>query len=60
MWTTLLAVNSFAVMPIVTIFLVYATGYGILFWHWKLFLFALALFVIAVIAQGVLAILTEG
>ena len=59
MWGTIMAINSFIVWPATVIFLIYATGYSIIFVQWKLFVIGLVLFTIATIVQVVLGILTE-
>jgi hypothetical protein len=59
MWNTVLAINSFGIMPAAGIFLVYSAGHDIFFWQWRLFVIALVLFVIALIAEVVFAILAE-
>ena len=59
MWSTIMAVNSFAVWPAAVIFLIYATGHSIIYWQWKLFVIALIVFVIATTVQVVLGILAE-
>lgn len=60
MWQTVLAVSSFAVVPITFIFLVYATGLMVFTLQWKLFVVALVLFLIAVGAHIVIGIISEG
>ena len=57
MWNTVMAVNSFIVLPLVSIFLVYAFGRAVIIWEWKLFLMAFVFFVLAVIAELVLGML---
>ena len=52
-----MAVNSFIVLPLVSIFLVYAFGRAVIIWEWKLFLMAFVFFVLAVIAELVLGML---
>jgi hypothetical protein len=54
-----MAINSFVVWPATVIFLVYAAGYSIMYWQWKLFVIAFVFFAIATIAQVVIGILSE-
>jgi len=60
MWHTSMLINSMGVIPISFIFLVYSSIYGILFWDWHLFFYAAPIFVLALIAQAVIAVLGEG
>jgi hypothetical protein len=60
MWHTALGVSSFVVMPIVFVFLVYSTLHSIFTWEWRLFVIALIIFVVALIAHTVIGIIAEG
>ncbi len=57
MWNTVMAINTFIVLPIVSIFLVYAFGRAVILWEWKLFVIALVVFSIAVIAELILGMI---
>ena len=46
-----MAVNSFAVLPLVSIFMVYAFGRAVIVWEWKLFFISFVFFVIAVFVE---------
>lgn len=56
MWNTLLNINGI-ILSLLTVFLIYAAGRAILLLEWKLFVIALILFLIGIIAEVVLAIL---
>lgn len=60
MWNTALGISSLVVMPLAFIFLVYATGHAIFTWEWRMFLIALIVFAVAVVAHAILGILSEG
>ena len=57
MWNTIMGINSWIVLPIVSIFFIYALGRAIILWEWKLFVIALVFFILALIAEVVLGIL---
>ena len=59
MWNNLLAINSFVILPATFIFLIYGFGRAVFFWEWKLLWIALVLSVVVLIAETVLAIMTE-
>ena len=60
MWHTALGVTSFVVMPIAFVFLVYATFHSIFTWEWRLFVIALIIFLVAIIAHTIIGIIAEG
>ena len=59
MWNRILAFNSFVILPATFAFLVYTAARAVFYWEWKLFWIALVLSVAVLIAETVLAILTE-
>jgi hypothetical protein len=59
MWNIILGVNSFVVMPIVTIFFLYSIGRAFLTWDWKLVVIAFILLALGMIAEVVLGALSE-
>ncbi|MCE9541604.1 hypothetical protein K8R03_03555 [Candidatus Kaiserbacteria bacterium] len=59
MWNKILAFNSFVVLPATFVFLVYASTRALFFWEWKLFWIAVVLSIAVLVAETVLAILTE-
>jgi hypothetical protein len=59
MWNKILAVNSFVVMPIILICLIYTGMQAILFWVWKPFFLAIVFFIIGLIVQVVIAFLND-
>ena len=57
MWNTAMGINSFVILPILSIFLIYAFGRGVILWEWKLFVIALVFFTIDVIVQMIFGML---
>jgi len=57
MWNTVIAVNSFIVIPAVSIFFIYACGRALLYLEWKVALVALIVLVVTIIAEHVLALI---
>ena len=59
MWPRILAFNSFVVMPLTFVFLVYSGMQAVFFWVWKPFWIAVVVLVVALIMQVVIAILND-
>lgn len=59
MWNKILAFNSFIVMPIACVALIYTALQAVFFWAWKPFWIALIFIIIALIVQVVIAMLND-
>ena len=59
MWNSILGINSFVIAPLCLLFLVYTGVRAIFFWQWKFFWIALVLFIVVLIAEVVLAIMSD-
>ena len=59
MWNKILGFNSFVIMPLTCMYLVYTGMQGIFYWDWKPFWFGVVFFIIALIVHVVLAILND-
>lgn len=58
MWNTALAINSFIIWPMCSIFFLYSVGRGILTTDWKLFVIAGILWLLTTLAAAILAMLS--
>ncbi len=59
MWNKILGFNSFVVIPLAFIFLIYTAMQAVFFWVWKPFWIAVILLAITLVAEVVLAILND-
>ena len=59
MWNKILAFNSFVVMPITCIVLIYTALQAVFFWDWKPFWITLSFAIVALIMQVIIATLND-
>lgn len=59
MWNIILGVNSFIVVPIVTIFFLYSIGRAFIVGDWKLVVIAFLLLSLALVAEAILGAISE-
>jgi len=60
MWSTLLGISSFVVLPITLFFLILATGHAIFTLEWKFLLIAGIVFAVALAVHVVFGIIVQG